>query len=75
MKNWRLNFGWRTKRELLYRLWWGGSSSVQLSFDLLNFAEEVIVSPGDGKTFIRNPQSERMLTRLAKELVDLDIDR
>jgi len=32
-------------------------------------------SPGDGKTFPRNPQSEKMLAQLAKELVDLDTDQ
>ncbi|KAJ3570099.1 hypothetical protein NP233_g4624 [Leucocoprinus birnbaumii] len=31
-------------------------------------------SPGNGKSFPRNPKSDELLARLAKELVDMDLD-
>ncbi|KAJ7213924.1 DHHC palmitoyltransferase-domain-containing protein [Mycena pura] len=72
---WRRNlqqvFGWSAPYAWMARLWYGGSA---LRLNVSNLTDAILFGarPGDGRTFPRNPKSEELLARLAKELVKAD---
>lgn len=75
---WRRNvgqvFGWGgVPYGWLWRVWYGGSRSVESLFRSLAITSTH--SPGDGRQFPRNPKTDEVLGRLAGELAKAEVAR